>query len=159
MIDNITYFFLTQIENCYSMLYLEKLMVIAAEYVNLKSFEKGLEILLSEIQLLRTSLYLNEAGKGYSILENVFTNSILIDQTIQKISKTHLYFSGSDFSKIDKLFVENKIDQLMSDYDALPRITQTTDHLNDVVWWYIGFAVIFLLVVIALVIKKAMWVN
>jgi hypothetical protein len=138
------------------MLYIQRILVTVAEHVNLANFNLGLNILLSEIQLLRTSLYLNEEGKGYTILETVFSNSILIDQIIQKISKTHLYFSGTDFKKIDKLFVENKINELLDEYDKVPRIAQTTSHLESYMWWYLSAVIVFMLVLIVLVIKKAM---
>jgi hypothetical protein len=131
-------------------------LVIAADYVNLENFTKGLEILLSEIQLLQTSLYLNEKGKEYTILQSIFTNSILIDQIIQKTSKSHLYFSGRSFANIDRLFAENKIDQLLKTYDQVPRITQSFDHLNDFVYWYIAFVVALLVVVIALAVQKSL---
>jgi hypothetical protein len=156
MIDNIAFFFWVQIENCFCLLYFEHILINAIEWIDYEKFVKSLEIVTSEISLMRSFIYLGDPGSGYTINDTIFKNSIIIDQIIQKISKTPRLYDKHDFSKIEKFFVDNRINDLLSEYDIIKPISQNEDHIFQIQVFYILLASVFFVCFLVVILRKSL---
>ena len=159
-IDNIANFFLVQVEHCFSVLYLQKIMGALSTSLDSDLFAFEFNILISEIKLQQVELYLNQDSAPYSsIVSHVVKNSILFDEIIQTILKSTKFVKSQNFTQVPEFFNRNFVPNLLMDYDSLPIVVQNSTHIRAISETYFALAAVLSAIVIALLLRKIMYNN
>jgi hypothetical protein len=136
-----------------------KMLVVAGDAVDFDKFTQFLSIVLDELSLMRTTMFLAEVDRGKTILDYVVDNSLIFDDIIQTTRKTTRLFSRGDFSLIDGFFTENRIEDIVAEYNSISFPFQHQNHLPKIQIIYIIVAVVFLILATYLLIKKIWFGN